>query len=51
MSPVQVSHLCSLHVEDHLLCGGRFCDPRGDSLALSAFDSPAILTFRRQPQT
>ena len=47
---LQVTHLCRLSVGDHLLCGGRFCDPLGDTLALAAFDSRTVLTYRRLSQ-
>jgi WD40 repeat protein len=46
----KVTHLCRLSVGDHLLCGGRFCDPLGDTLALAAFDSRTVLTYRRLSQ-
>lgn len=44
----QVDLLYLEAVEDAVLCGAKFVDPKGSRFVLTAYDSKAIHTFMKQ---
>ena len=45
---VQVSQVFSTTVSDATLCGGKFCDPKGTSFAVAAYDSTEITIYTQK---
>lgn len=43
----KVSQVFSTTILNSLLCGGKFCDPRGTKFSLTAYDSAEVITFSK----
>lgn len=47
LSPLQIEHCHAECVTDTQVCGARFCDPEGNSFAVTGYDLSEIFRYSR----